>query len=173
LVQSVYDRPDISIDEALREVWRAASNRSEANLAALLSEPIIGRFAGIADSAASPSEAFQEANRFVADNKVASLASEIAKRAVIQSAGTELPQQRFLERLFAEATNYLVARDLPGHITPGSRLQNISDARRFSQSMMDTAIDAVRRTQPPTSTDDNGWSTYVQSVIQTIRRRRQ
>ena len=96
LVQSIYDNPNIPMDQALREVWRAASNPNETNLAALLSQPIIGTFAGLAARAASPSEAFQDVTRFIADNKVASLASEIAKRAVIQSAGTETPRQHFL-----------------------------------------------------------------------------
>jgi hypothetical protein len=39
-----------------------------------------------------------------------------------------------------EVTNYLVSRDIPGHIRPGSRLENVADVRAFKQeAMMTTA----------------------------------
>lgn len=171
LVQDAYDDPKIAIDQALREVWRAASNPNEVNLTSLLTEPVVASFADVAARSASPAQAFEEMTRVISDSKVSSLATDIAKRAVIQSAGRENPAQVYTERLFAEATNYLVSRDLPGHVTPGSRLQNVGDARRFTQQIMETAVDAVRRTGTPRSLMDD-WSGFVNSVVSTIRRRR-
>lgn len=172
LAQDVYTDSNLPIDAALREVWRAASNETETNLTSFLAQPELRAFADLAARVATPSEAFQETSRFIADQKIASLSADIARRAVIQSAGAENPRQYFVERLFAEATNYLVSRDLPGHIRPGGKIQNVSDARQFTQAMMDTAADAVRQTPAPQTFEGNGWPSYVRSIVQTIRRRR-
>jgi hypothetical protein len=171
LAQDAYTDPNMPINQALREVWRAASNATETNLMSFLAQPEVRSFADLAERVSSPSEAFQVSSHFIADQKLASLVADIARRAVIQSAGAENPRQQFVQRLFAEATNYLVSRDLPGHIRPGGKIQNVADARRFTQQMMDTAADAVRRTPAPPTFEVKTWPTYVRSVVQTIRRR--
>lgn len=159
------------VDQALREIWRAASNTTETNLASFLAQADIHAFADLAARVSSHAEAFQETSRFISDQKVASLVADIARRAVIQSAGVDNPRQQFFQRLFAEATNYLVSRDLPGHIRPGGKIENVTDARRFTQAMMDTAADAVRRTPQPDTVGRDTWPGFVRAVVQTIRRR--
>ena len=172
LAQDAYTDATLTIDAALREVWRAASNDTETNLSSFLAQSELRSFVELAARVATPSEAFQETSRFIADQKIASLSADIARRAVIQSAGADNPRQHFIERLFAEATNYLVSRDLPGHIRPGGKIQNVTDARRFTREMMETAVDAVRRTPAPQTFEGEGWPIYIRSVVQTIRRRR-
>jgi hypothetical protein len=173
LAQDAYTDASMPVNQALREVWRAASNETETNLMSFLVQPELTAFADLAARISTPSEAFQETSRFISDQKVASLVADIARRAVIQSAGVENPRQQFLQRLFAEATNYLVSRDLPGHIRPGGKIETVSDARRFTQAMMDTTADAVRRTPEPPVIARDTWPTYVRSVVQTIRRRQE
>jgi hypothetical protein len=171
LAQDVYTDPDMPIDAALREIWRAASNENETNLMSHLARPEIAFFADLVTRATSPAEAFDQASVHISDRKVASVASDIAKRAVIQSAGTDNPRDFFFQRLFAEATNYLVSRDLPGYVKIDGKFGSISDARRFTQEMMNTAMDAVRRTPSPASLQGEDWDLYVRSVVSTIRRR--
>jgi hypothetical protein len=172
LAQNAYDDASLSISWALREVWRAAGNQPDGgDLAAQLAMPIIGEFAAFAGRTTSPAEASREISRFVSDNKVASLAADIARRAAMQSAGKENAQAVFRERLFAEATSYLVSRDIPGHVSPTGRLQTISDVRAFKAQMMDAAMTAVRNAPQPTSSQGDEWSRYVTFVVGNMRRR--
>ena len=171
LAQDVYTDPNMPIEAALREIWRAASNETETNLMSFLVKPEVHEFAELAISVSSHAEAFHETSRLISDKKVASLVADIARRAVIQSAGVENPREQFFQRLFAEATNYLVSRDLPGYIRPGGKIQNVTDARRFTQAMMDNAAAAVRRTPQPDTIASDTWPGYVRSVVQTIRSR--
>jgi len=171
LAQNAYTDPDMPVSDALREIWRAASNENETNLMSHLARPEIASFAELAVLASSPSEAFEQVSTFVSDRKVASVAADIAKRAVVQSAGTDNPREFFFQRLFAEATNYLVSRDLPGYVKVGGKFGNVSEARQFTQEMMNTAADAVRHTPTPVIMQDDDWSRYVRAVVSTIRRR--
>src|SRR5438132_352994 len=93
IAQRAYENPDIPMDRALREVWRAADNQPEGNLAAQLSDPFIGSLATVATSANSPAAASREAGDRIVDNKAASLGAEIAKRAAMQAAGKQNPQE--------------------------------------------------------------------------------
>jgi len=172
IVQRAYDNPDFPTGLALREVWRAAGNQSDGNLIAQLSDPIIGDIASVAIEARSPADASRIVDDFVSDNRIASLATSIATRAAIQCAGQGNAQSLFVERLFAEATNYLVSRDLPGHITPGSRLQNISQARIFKQELMKTTADTVQGTRLPQTLQGNDWQSLVVTVVGALLRRR-
>lgn len=169
IAQRAYDNPNLSTDWALREIWRAAGNQPEGDLAAQLAQPVIGDLASFAIRISSPADAAEEISTFVADNQVASLATDIARRAAMQSAGKEGASEMFMQRLFAEATNYLVSRDIPGHIAPTSRLQSISDVRAFKQQVMDAAATVVRNTPQPTSLQGDDWQHYVTTVIGTIK----
>ena len=75
------------------------------------------------------------------------------------------------ERLFAEATNYLVSRDLPGYVGPGAKFQTVADARQFTREITEAAVIAVRGTPTPTSTQGDNWRSYVQTVVATLKRR--
>jgi len=70
-----------------------------------------------------------------------------------------------------EATNYLVARDIAGHIKVGNRLQSVADAQVFTTQMMEITAAAVRRQAVPERIDQESWSNFVTSVIGEIRRR--
>ena len=172
LVQQAYENPDFPIERALREVWQAASNQEQGDLIAQLAEPTIGSLVSVAARSISPADASRAVGDYIADNLGASLAADIATRAVIQSAGRPDAQSFFVQRLFAEATDYLVSRDLPGHISPGSRLGSISAARAFKQDMMRTTASTVQQTPLPSSFEDSQWTTFVNTVVGAIRRRR-
>ena len=83
LAQDAYTDVNMPVNQALREVWRAASNETETNLMSFLAQPEVPAFADLAARVSTPAEAFQETSRFISDQKVASLVADIARRAVI------------------------------------------------------------------------------------------
>lgn len=171
MVQEIYRNPDIPIDQALRTLWRAASNRNEQNLADLLSRPEVGALVRFVTPGTTPAEAMSSLTGYIAREGISSLAADIAKRAVLQSVGKEHAREQFVQRLFSEATAYLVARDIPGYVGSGARFRSLDDARGFSRAMADRAAEAVSRTEAPRDFDAATWPTFVRSVIESIRRR--
>jgi hypothetical protein len=171
IVQRAYENADVPISLALRDIWRAADNQPEGNLFSQLADPAIGALAAVAGTAASPTEASSEVGRLILDQNAASLAADITRRAVMQSAGRENALALVVERVFMEATNYLVSRDIPGHIRPGARLETVAEARAFKQEAMTTTAEAVRRTTPPPSFQGDDWSSFVSTVVRAIQRR--
>lgn len=172
IVQRAYENPDVPIELALRDIWRAADNQPEGNLFAQLADPVIGSLAALAAATSSPADASSEVGRVISDQNAASLAADLARRAVMQSAGRENAQELVVERLFMEATNYFVSRDIPGHIRPGSRLESVADARAFKQEAMNITAAAVRSAPRPTSFEGQDWSSFVTTVVRAIQRRR-
>lgn len=170
-VQQAYDDPNVPLDRALNLIWRAADLEQETRLTNLLGQPIIGSVAAVVGSAQSPSQAARDAVRLIVTNKASSLAADIARRAVVQSVGQEDAPQAFARRLFAEATNYLVARDLPGHVSKSGRAQNVADSLAFKQRIMDTAMAVVDRVPSPRALDAQGWSSYVTAVVSALKKR--
>lgn len=172
IVQRAYEDPNVPAERALREIWRAATNQEQGDLAAQLGEPAIAAFAGIAANASSPAEASREAGRLIAETKCASLAADIARRAAVQSAGRENASEAFSQQLFAEATNYLVSRDLPGHIGANDRLDSASAAREFRQRLTSTAARAALTSPGPAEYAGPAWTQYVRTVLEGISGRR-
>jgi hypothetical protein len=171
IVQRAFENPDFPLERALREIWRAAGNQEQGDLAAQLAHPFIGSLAAVAAQVSTPSEAARAIGKLVVDQKTASLAADIARRAAMQAAGREGARELFVERLFMEATSYLVARDLPGHISPGRRLSSVAEARAFQSEAMQLSGAAVQRTTPLRGERD--WSDFVTRVIGTLAGRTQ
>ena len=172
IVQRAYQDPTVPVDRALREIWRAATNQEQGDLAAQLAQPVIGSFAALASAAGTPAEASREAGRLIAEAKCASLGADIARRAAIQSAGREDAQSFFTQRLFAEATNYLVSRDLPGHVAEGTRIGSVSEAREFRQSLTELAANLASGATRPAEFGGQAWASYVGVVLSEITGRR-
>ena len=172
IVQRAYEDPNFPAERALKEIWRAATNQPQGDLAAQLGEPAIAAFADVAIASSSPAEAAREAGRVIAETKCASLAADIARRAAVQSAGRENPREAFAQRLFAEATNYLVSRDLPGHIGANERLDSVSAAREFRQRLTGLAAQAALSSPGPVEYGGQAWTAYVRSVLEGISGRR-
>jgi hypothetical protein len=166
----------VSEERVLQDIWRAAGNQPDGDLATLLAQPIIGDLAGIASSSSSPQEASREALRAVARSRQASLAADIARRAVAQAASsTGAPDTeaagRYVERVFAEATNYLMSRDLPGYVRTDTRLQTVADSLAFKENLMTETARAVQRVGLPQSFGPSEWSAFVRAVVAELERR--
>src|SRR5262245_35458224 len=137
IAQQAYRDRSIPEERALREIWRAALNQPEGDLAAQLRNPAFARMAALIPSWSTAADASREAAQFVRDAKISSLAGDLARRAAVQTAADPAGNARFAQRLFAEATNYLVSRDLPGFITRGERLASVGQARALKQALVE------------------------------------
>lgn len=101
----------------------------------------------------------------------ASLATDLAQRALIQSfrEGVD-PARVFSANLFAEASDYLVSRDLPGFVGEQGRTKNVSQALEFKASIRRAVVENVGQVRPPTiSATAGAWATYVASVVELLR----
>lgn len=172
VVQDIYIDPALKAADALKILWRAASNTNEPNLYGLLSRPEIAGLAELLDRDYGPAEAASATRAELATTKVSSLATDIAARAIVQCAGKEAAKALYVERLFAEATSYLVARDLPGYVGRSEKLPTVVSAKEFIAEMRELAADAARETVFPEELNRQNWPNYVRSVVTNIRRRR-
>lgn len=172
VVSTAYTNNSISVDRAVQEIWRAATNQPTGDLSRELGNSIVAECFRIAVTAESREQAIQQANLAVAFSGQASLAADIAQRAVVQSFRTaENRAGAFAAALFAEAGNYLVSRDLPGFVGPSGRAKNVSESIRFKGEIK-THI-AARVAEVPQPTPDVGglrWRGYVARVVNQLKR---
>src|SRR5262245_57650160 len=136
IAQQAYRDPAIPEERALQEIWRAALNQPHGDLAAQLRNPAFARMAALVADWPTAADASREAARFVREERLSSLAGDLARRAATQTAGDPAASARFVQRLFAEATNYLVSRDLPGFITHRERLTSVGQGRALKQALV-------------------------------------
>jgi hypothetical protein len=167
-VATAYTSSTIPVPRVVQELWRAATNQPTGDLASDLGTPIVAQCLTIALGAASREEALYSASREVARSGQASLAADIAQRAMAQSFRSgEDRTSTFVQSLFAEAGNYLVSRDLPGYVGVGERLHTISDAIAFKNEVRQQIIETVRSVPTPAGivSQPSVWTDYVARVV--------
>jgi hypothetical protein len=167
-VTAAYHSDAIPIPRIVQELWRAATNQPTGNLAADLGAPIIARCFAIALNARSREEALSSASREIALSGQASLAADIAQRAVVQSFRPgEERASAFVQSLFSEAGNYLVSRDLPGYVGVSERLHTVSDVIAFKNEIRQQIIDTVRTVPTPAGVarQPSSWQAFVTSIV--------
>jgi hypothetical protein len=167
-VIAAYNSDSIPIPRIVQELWRAATNQPIGNLAADLGAPIIARCFAIALNALSREEALSSASREVALSGQASLAADIAQRAVVQSFRPgEDRANAFVQSLFSEAGSYLVSRDLPGYVGMSERLHTVSDAIAFKNEIRQQIIATVRTVPTPAGVarQPASWQEFVAHVV--------
>lgn len=170
--QSTYKSDEFPVERVLREVWRAATNQPAGDLAAQLAAPVVSRLRDIALQGATPVQVAAAVNREIARSRQTSLGVEIARRAALQCLAAENRAQAFTERVFAEASNYLVSRDLPGFVGQDFRNRTVADSFQFKQSVSDAAARTARETGEPRSATAKAWREYTGAVIERLRRSR-
>lgn len=165
-------RSSLPVDRVVQEIWRAATNQKQGDIAKLLAQPIVARVGQIAVDASSPLEASTAVRREISRSKEASLAADIAHRAAVQCVTSENRVQAYGERLFAEACNYLLSRDLPGFVGGAHRNQTVGDTLAFKMSVLDSTVRVVQERGRPDFSTNEKWRTYVEGVVDGLKRRR-
>ena len=163
-------RSEIAVERVVQEIWRAATNQPSGDLARLLGEPIVAQVGRIAAEGGTAAQVASAISREIARSKQASLGAEIAQRAAVQCLTSENRVQAFGERLFAEACNYLLSRDLPGYVGGKNRNRTVEDALVFKSSVLQSTADAVTSTGRPDLSSSSNWRGYVERVVSRLKR---
>ena len=167
-VEVAYTHPDISIQRTAQEVWRAAANEVDGGLVSGLRSPIVAQCLEVVQTSRSSIEAAQKVRRLLALSGQASLAGEIAQRAVIIA--HEIKGDRtnsFVRSLFSEASNYLVSRDLPGLVGLSARVRTVQNATALKSSIVNEVSSNVDAVPKPTGKLSNPktWQKFVNIVV--------
>ena len=159
-------RQEVPIDRVVKELWRAAQVDPDTDWRRLLQAPAVGRCADIAADIGSPEEALGAVSREVSGQKQSTIATEVAKRAVVQALalGGER-RSTFVAALFVQATDYLVSRDLSGYVGKQYRNRTVSEAVAFKEQVAACVRDQVsslaRETGLPQQGDSEAWASFV------------
>jgi hypothetical protein len=162
----------VPVERVLREMWRAATSQPEGNLADLLAQPIISRVRDIVLQGGDATQVAMAASREIAQSRQSSLAADIARRAAVQSVSAPNRAQAYSERVFAEASNYLLSRDLPGYIGNIGRNKTVADSFHFKSAVTEAAASIVRQVTPPPSNTPEGWRSHTAAVVDALKKRR-
>lgn len=166
--QAGYRDPGVPIARVASEVWRAALNQEVGNIAKLIAQPIIASLGDLAVRAESPADAARSTALTISQSKQSSLATDIARRAAIQCVGASDRFSAYSERIFAEATAYLVSRDLPGFVGSG-RTKTVADSIEFKAAVAGHVADVARSVPRPATPDAGAWARYVDNVVKRLR----
>jgi len=169
--QKTYESESVPVSRVLREIWRAATNQAEGDLAGQLAQPIISRVRDIALRGRTAVEVAAAVSREIAQSRESSLGVEIARRAALQCFGAQDRAQAYSERVFAEASNYLLSRDLPGYIGPNMRNNTVADSSQFKRSVMGAAAEVAREIGLPKTGAADAWRKYTAAVVDRLKRR--
>jgi hypothetical protein len=166
-----YRNPDVPVERVASEIWRAATNQPQGDLAKLLSAPIVARVGQLVTRAESALDASRATAIEIVRTKTSSLATDIARRAAVQAIRSPDRVAAYQQRLFAEATSYLVARDLPGFVG-SARVRDITDSLKFKLAVANHVASVVEGIGAPRSLRPNIWKRHVQQVIKALQGKR-
>jgi len=168
-VAAAYASPAVPIDRVVKEIWRAARSDPETNWQSLLTTPAVNICLRAAIAGNSPQQALQNAAREIAHERASSLVAEIAKRATVRAFSQTDRALGFAQALLCETSNYLVSRDLPGHLGPQARNKTISEAIAFKRQIVEQVAQTVQEFGRP-SADRERWQGFVRRVIDRLAR---
>lgn len=169
-VQVGYENSLVPEARVLRDVWRAALGEPEASWANLLATETVARCLEVAMTAESPGAGLRQATESIAESGGSSLATEVAKRAVIASVGARDRALEFTARVFAGATDYLISRDLAGHVGRGDRLPTVREATAFKERLKVQAAATARQVAGPQPSAGE-WADTVSRVARALAHR--
>jgi len=165
-VETAYQTPDITVQRTVQEIWRASAN-DDKGLANNLGTPIIAQCIDVVRNAQSANDAVQQVNRLIAISGQASLAADIAQRAAVLSFGEDDKTRSFVRSVFAEASNYLISRDIPGYVGVGGKLNTVQDATSLKISIMRevaSKVDSVPFSSRNISKPKT-WNAFVNNIV--------
>ncbi len=171
VVERTYRDGAFPIEQGARELWRAAQSDPAADWSQLLAAPVVPVCLAIAMGSDSPAAALRQATLEIVRSRQASIAADIAKRAIVRSFDEPGEQAAaFAAALFGEASNYLVSRDLPGHIGPDTRNRTVGEAAAFGDAVRSRVEQVVRSIPlPQEAARPETWRGYVAAAAGRLR----
>lgn len=167
-VATGYDDPKIPVDRVVQEIWRAAKQTLQAQLLSNLGSPLVFELAGLVANSEGPAQAYTASVAAISKSKQASLFTEIAKRAVMQSTVGEDRVAAFSANLFAEATDYFVSRDISGHL--GSARLEALDSVINLKAQIRSRVREIVGVEETTTSNRGEWLSFVNQCINKLSR---
>ena len=169
-VAAGYRSPNVPIDRVIQEVWRAAQSEPTTNWRALLKSPGVALCLDASALGGTREQALSSVTREISRSHQSSVAADVAKRALVQGFSlSDDPRHGFAQALFSEVTNYLVSRDLSGHVGETFRNQRVSEAMEFKQRIRGQVREQVARLINeqglPSRGDRQAWERFVDSAV--------
>jgi hypothetical protein len=161
-----YERAEVPEDRVLRDIWRAAQADAETDWRVLISSPVVASCLRVVTQSDSAGAALAAATRAIGGSE-RTFASEVAKRAVVTSFGSDDPRREFVGRLFAAATDYLVSRDLSGHVGLGTRNATVREAAAFKDRLKTRALDSARELAGPAPSAES-WPRLARHIVSSL-----
>jgi hypothetical protein len=163
-------RPEVQPSDQVAELWRAATADRNRVLRNELADPLLARAAGLAEaSAGDPQSALDAFDRSVSESRSKNFALEFGRRALARAALSNTGAAGFAAELFAEATSYYVARDLPGFVGSPNRVQNAREALSLKAGLQRAAHEVAA--VGTVSVEPNAWAQYVDAALERLIRR--
>lgn len=165
-----YVSQNVSVDRLVSELWRAAQSVEQSNWRTLLKARGVTFFLDATVIATTPEEAVSAATRSVVRSRQSSLATDVAKRALVQGFLTsDDPRRGFAEALFCEVTTYLVSRDLSGYVGNRFRNRRVSEAIGFKNQIrgrvQKEVAGLIEDQGLPEVGDETGWNLFVDAAV--------
>jgi hypothetical protein len=163
-------RPDVQPADQVAELWRAATADRNRVLRDELADPLLARAAGLAAaSGGDPQSALDQYDQSVSESRSRNFALEFGRRALARAALGDTGTAGFAAELFAEATSYYLARDLPGFVGSSNRVKNAREALSLKADLQSAAREVV--SAGTVSADPKAWARYVDAALDRLTRR--
>jgi hypothetical protein len=168
-VSAAYKASNVSIERVVAEIWRAARSEEHSNWESFLGAPAVTICLRNSVNSSTAAEALHAASRQISQERVSSLAADIAKRAIVKCFSHPDRVSGFAQELFVETTNYLVSRDLSGSVSQAARNTSVSQAIAFKEEISRHVLSAVREAGRP-SIEPDAWRTFLRRVVSRLSR---
>ena len=159
---------DVPDDRQNREIWRSAEAERGTRLVDDFSHPTLAAACRLAANTNDVRSALRAYDDHLSGENKSGFAVEIARRALARAVSSQQGGAGFARELFAEATSYYVSRDLPSFVGARGRVETPSAAFALKTNLKEITRTVVQSAGQP-SFDPEGWSTYVQKVVQGLR----
>lgn len=166
-VRAGYEHAEVPEARVLRDVWRAAQADPSADWRRLLSAPAVAACLRIVAESESAGEALSATGRMIGESGEGSLGAEVARRAAVGAFAADDRASAFTARVFGFATDYLVSRDLAGHVGLGSRNGTVREAAEFKDRLKARAMATAQEVAGPGVRPDS-WNEVVPRVIRAL-----
>lgn len=166
-VAACYVNENTSVDRAALEVWRAAATQDDSIFDQLGSD-LVTKCATAATQDLAEQTAIVEIER-LSSLRENHLVGEFAKHAVLIKAAGGHPNESFSTVLFRQITNYLVSRDISGHVGSAHRCKTVDDLRAFKASIADVVANKVQTIERREQLESRDWRQTYPVLLQHLR----
>jgi len=169
-VASAYLSENQSPDRIAQLIWRASSGDASTDIAQFLGHPAPIACLKAALEYSNPAAASAAAAQIIAQQRLAGISADLSRRALVQAFASSDRIKGFVTSLFAEATNYLVARDISPLLGHSPRLAYLSHTRTLKEKIVESVRACVASQRlPETIPNHASWRRLVDGITRRLR----